>query len=198
MTLLRPYKLALLVGLIFFMPQTGHTSPQDSSDKQVQFAKRLADAAFERTRHFVVYNPAYFKIGYPNGDVPAIFGVCTDVVIRSYRALGIDLQERVHKYLGGDPSIMHRRVVNLKKYFKRHGQSLPITQNPDDYKPGDIVTYRLPKGSSSPWHIAIVSSKKAFLSGRPMIVHNIGRGPKLEDSLFDFKITGHYRYQPDL
>ncbi|MGI9352477.1 MAG: DUF1287 domain-containing protein [Rhizobiaceae bacterium] len=187
-----------LAGFLFTAASAGHASPQNSGDKQLQFAGRLADAALERTKHFVVYNPAYFKINYPNGDVPAIFGVCTDVVIRSYRSLGIDLQERVHKFLGGDPSIMHRRVANLKKYFKRHGKSLPITEDPKDYQPGDIVTYRLPKGSSSPWHIAIVSSKKAFLSGRPMIVHNIGGGPKLEDSLFDFKITGHYRYQPDL
>ena len=168
------------------------------SEKQLTFAERLAKAALERTNHLVIYNSAYIKIDYPNGDVPAYFGVCTDVVIRTYRALGVDLQKLVHTRLGGDRNIAHRRVVNLKKFFARYGKSLKVTKNPDDYQPGDIVTYRLPKGSSSPTHIAIVSSRKSLFSGRPMIVHNIGMGPRLEDALFDFKITGHYRYRPKI
>ncbi len=171
---------------------------KNQQDSNLTFADRLASAALERTNHFVIYNPAYIKIDYPNGDVPAYFGVCTDVVVRAYRALGVDLQQLVHKRLGGDRNIAHRRVVNLKKFFARYGKSLQVTNNPSDYKPGDIVTYRLPKGSSSPTHIAIVSARKSFLSDRPMIVHNIGLGPRLEDALFDFKITGHYRYHPGI
>ena len=171
--------------------------PTNQSNNTLTFAERLAKAAMERTNHFVIYNPAYIKISYPNGDVPAYFGVCTDVVIRSYRALGVDLQKLVHTRLGGDRNIAHRRVVNLKRFFARYGKSLKITKNPSNYKPGDIVAYRLPKGSSSPTHIALVSSRMSLISGRPLIVHNIGFGPKLEDALFNFKITGHYRYHPN-
>ncbi len=163
----------------------------------ISFADKLAAAALERTNHFVIYNPKYMKIGYPNGDVPSFFGVCTDVVIRAYRSLGVDLQSEVHKRLGGDRNIAHRRVNTLRRFFGRYGQSLKITKNPANYKPGDIVTYYIPGGRFSTTHIAVVSSRKT-LFGRPMIVHNIGFGPQLEDALFDFKITGHYRYLPTL
>ena len=159
------------------------------------FGDKLAAAALERTNHFVIYNPKYMKIDYPNGDVPRYFGVCSDVVIRSYRALGIDLQKLVHERMGGDRNIAHRRVANLRRYFTRYGKSLKISKNPEDYKPGDIVTYHLDKSRYSNKHVAIVSSRKS-LSGQPLIVHNIGLGPQLEDALFKFKITGHYRYTP--
>lgn len=164
---------------------------QSQSKKTVQ--QRLADAALERTKNLVIYNPQYFKIPYPNGDVPAHFGVCTDVIIRAYRAIGIDLQKDVHQKMGGDRNIAHRRVKVLEKFFTRYGRKLPVTDNPADYKPGDIVTYYLDKAISSRDHIAIVSDKVGT-SGAPMIIHNIGLGPKLDDDLFSFKITGHYRY----
>jgi len=129
------------------------------------------------------------------GDVPAMYGVCTDLVVRAYRMLGVDLQALVHAArLGtGDTSIDHRRTKTLRRFFARHGTSVPITDFPEDYRPGDIVTYHQPLGRGSQLHIAIVSDVIAA-SGRPMIVHNRGWGPQLEDALFYNKITGHYRY----
>lgn len=169
----------------------------------------LVEAALERTGHSITYDGTYYSIKYPGGDVPADIGVCTDVVIRSYRKLGIDLQELVHedmktnfskypsKRIWGlnrpDPNIDHRRVPNLQVFFKRHGKSLPVTNDLKDYAPGDIVTWMLPGNLP---HIGIVTNRYVASSGTPKIIHNIGRGPELEDALFMYPITGHYRYHP--
>ncbi len=169
----------------------GEKKENKTEKKSVQ--ERLAIAALERTKHLVIYNPKYYKIPYPNGDVPAHFGVCTDVVIRAYRAIGIDLQKDVHEKMGGDKNIAHRRVKVLEKFFKRFGQSLAVSKNPKNYKPGDIVTFYLKEAISSKDHIAIVSDKIG-ISGNPMIIHNIGLGPKLDDDLFSYQIRGHFRY----
>ena len=159
------------------------------------FGAKLAAAARRQTSHFVFYNPAYVKIAYPMGDVPSYFGVCTDVVVRAYRALGIDLQVEVHKSGAGsgDTNIDHRRVEVLRSFFGRAGTSLPITANPSDYKPGDIVTYYMRNGWLSKTHIAIVAAEKTA-TGVPLIVHNRGWGVQAEDWLFAEKITGHFRY----
>ena len=155
----------------------------------------LAAVARRQTSHFVFYNPAYMKIGYPMGDVPSYMGVCTDVVVRAYRALGIDLQELVHKSGAGsgDTNIDHRRVEVLRRFFARAGTSLPITASAGDYKPGDIVTYYMPNGWLSKTHIAIVAAEKTA-TGVPLVVHNRGWGVQAEDWLFAEKITGHFRY----
>lgn len=160
------------------------------------FGRALAAAALRQTTEFVVYTDAYRKLAYPMGDVPALFGVCTDVVIRAYRALGIDLQELVHgaRIGSADTSIAHRRTFTLRRYFASRGASVPITDFAEDYLPGDIVTYDRPQNSGSRDHIAIVTDIPAP-SGRPMIVHNRGWGPQLEDALFVDRITGHYRYR---
>ena len=159
------------------------------------FGAALAAVARRQTSHFVFYNPAYMKIGYPMGDVPAYFGVCTDVVVRAYRRLGIDLQVQVHKSGAGsgDTNIDHRRVEVLRRFFARAGTSLPLSANPADYKPGDIVTYYMPNGWLSKTHIAIVAAEKTA-TGVPLIVHNRGWGVQAEDWLFAEKITGHFRY----
>lgn len=166
----------------------------------------LANAALKRTEQNIVYNGRYFKIDFPNGDVPKNIGVCTDVVIRSYRALGVDLQKLVHddiqqhfdrypaKRIWGqskpDTNIDHRRVPNLATFFSRHGETLSKSNNPSDYQAGDIVTWKLENNLP---HIGIVANKKGT-SGNPLIIHNIGAGPKLEDALFSYTITGHFRY----
>jgi hypothetical protein len=170
-------------------PQRKGTAPAND------FGAALAAVARRQTSHFVFYNPTYMKIGYPMGDVPSYFGVCTDVVVRAYRALGIDLQERVHNSGAGsgDTNIDHRRVEVLRRFFARAGTSLPITGNPGDYKPGDIVTYYMPNGWLSKTHIAIVAAEKTA-TGVPLIVHNRGWGVQAEDWLFAEKITGHFRY----
>ena len=140
------------------------TQPAERKDAASinDFGAELAAVARRQTSHFVFYNPAYMKIAYPMGDVPAYFGVCTDVVVRAYRALGIDLQVLVHKSGAGsgDTNIDHRRVEVLRRFFARAGTSLPITANPADYKPGDIVTYYMPNGWFSKTHIAIVAAEK--------------------------------------
>jgi len=176
---------------------------------QASFEADLVAAALERTTHPVRYDGAYVRIGYPNGDVPASQGVCTDVVIRSYRALGIDLQQAVHEDMTAnfaayparaiwnqdrpDPNIDHRRVPNLQAFFRRKGGELPISGESRDYRPGDLVTWVLPGNLP---HIGIVTDRSAPATGNPLIVHNIGSGPQLEDMLFHYRITGHYRYAP--
>lgn len=176
---------------------------------EASFVSRLSSAAIEQTRHVVIYNGAYRKIPYPMGDVPAHYGVCTDVVIRAYRQLNIDLQQKVHEDMQGsfklypklwglakpDSNIDHRRVPNLQTFFTRHGQSLPLSTDVRDYQPGDLVTWLLPNNMT---HIGIVVDRYAEDGHTPLIVHNIGAGPKLEDVLFAYQLTGHYRYQPDV
>lgn len=160
------------------------------------FGQRLARAAEAQTASFVIYNDAYRTISYPMGDVNGLFGVCTDVIVRAYRALGLDLQALVQEARAGtgDRSIDHRRTEILRRFFSTQGESLPITSYPEDYRPGDIVSYYRPQNRRTRAHIAIVSSVMAP-SGRLMIVHNRGWGPELEDALFVDQITGHYRYR---
>jgi uncharacterized protein YijF (DUF1287 family) len=164
--------------------------------------KRLVAAADDRPKHPARYDPAYVRIPYPNGDVPSNSGVCTDEIIRIYRMVGIDLQKLLHEDIAAhrsaypsaqlDTNIDHRRVPNLRVFFSRKGRSLPMTHNAADYLPGDIVTWELPGGHD---HIGMVVDRKSWL-GRPLVEHNIGEGPRIENVLFDWKITGHYRYGP--
>jgi len=169
-------------------------------------AEELASAALLLTEQEVFYDPSYYAIYYPNGDVPADRGVCSDVVIRAYRELGIDLQKEVHEdmltHFGlypdiwglsrPDANIDHRRVPNLMKYFERHGREMPITNSPADYQPGDIVCWNL---GGAITHIGIIVNIRSPEGSRPMVVHNIGSGQVLEDCLFDYRIIGHYIYQ---
>jgi uncharacterized protein YijF (DUF1287 family) len=181
-------------------------SPQaDETRARQEFTRRLVAAAVERTHHRVRYVSDYVRIPYPGGDVPADTGVCTDEVIRAYRAVGVDLQKEVHEDMAQnfaayptnwrrtqpDSNIDHRRVPNLMVFFRRKGESLPITTRAEDYAPGDLVTWDLSRGVP---HIGIVVDQKSRWSGRYEIVHNIGQGPMMEDVLFNWKITGHYRY----
>ena len=159
------------------------------------FGNALAEAAIRQTREFGIYDARYMRIGYPRGDVPGLYGACTDLVIRAFRAVGVDLQRLVHESRSGsgDRSIDHRRVQVLRRYLAVHGETLPVTDVAEDYKPGDIVTYYRPYNRATTSHIAIVTGIAAP-SGRPMIVHNRGWGPQLEDALFADQITGHYRF----
>ena len=173
---------------------------------QTDFFAQLADSAYTLTKQRVQYDPSYIKIDYPNGDVPSNKGVCTDVVIRAYRKLGIDLQKEVHEDMKAnfdkypnkwglsrpDKNIDHRRVLNLMAFFTRHGTVKKISKEPDDYKPGDIVCWDLGQGVT---HIGIVSRIKSEDKQRNLIIHNIGAGQVLEDCLFSFKIIGHYTYK---
>ncbi|MDB2437309.1 DUF1287 domain-containing protein [Hellea sp.] len=168
----------------------------------------LVTAAQDRLKQRVSYNGAYMKLDYPGGDVPAHIGVCTDVIIRSYRAAyGFDFQEAVHEDMKAnfsaypkiwgltrtDRNIDHRRVPNLETYLKRQGADVGISKKASDFKPGDVVSWRL--AGSLP-HIGIVSDRKAR-DGTPLIIHNVGAGPKEEDVLFAYKMNGHFRFVPD-
>lgn len=169
-------------------------SPQPVPKTPEAFGMALAAAAEAQTRNFVVYNDEYRSLRYPGGDVSPLFGVCSDVVIRAYRALGIDLQKAVHEARAGagDVSIDHRRTETLRRFFSKRSSNLPVTSYAEDYLPGDIVTYERPQNRHGQAHIAIVSTQTGP-SGRPMIVHNRGWGPQIEDALFVDHITGHYR-----
>jgi hypothetical protein len=189
-----------------FAPQLAQSRPS-AGTRQQEFVKKLVAAAIERTNHPVRYVGAYVRIPYPGGDVPANTGVCTDEIIRSYRAVGIDLQKEVHEdmvqnfaaypsnRLWGlthpDSNVDHRRVPNLMLFFSRKGEALPITTRSEDYAPGDLVTWDL--GGNVP-HIGMVVDQKEPASNRYLVVHNIGAGPKMEDVLFGWRITGHFRY----
>jgi uncharacterized protein YijF (DUF1287 family) len=182
-------------------------SNPSSEVRRREFTQRLVASAIARTHHVVRYDPAYVRIPYPGGDVPADTGVCTDEIIRSYRSVGVDLQKEVHEDMAQnfdlyprrwrwltsrpDSNIDHRRVPNLMVFFARKGESLALSARGEDYAPGDIVTWDL--GGGVP-HVGLVVDRKSSQSGRYMIVHNIGQGPRMEDVLLNWKITGHYRY----
>ncbi len=190
----------IILGLIFFL-SLGH-----SAQSQNTFYDSLSNAAIALTNQNVTYDPTYFSIPYPNGDVPSNKGVCTDVVIRAYRKVGIDLQKEVHEDMKAnfnlypkkwgltktDKNIDHRRVPNLMTFFVRHGEVKSKTINPSDYLPGDVVCWDLGGGVT---HIGLVVNKKSNDKARYLIVHNIGGGQVLADCLFQFKIIGHYRYK---
>jgi hypothetical protein len=215
----RPVRLGRAIPFLLFLPipLVGLSVPvlpssQSALSGSAQgFLDRFVAAAMERAHHIVRYDPAYVRIPYPGGDVPPSTGVCTDEVIRAYRAVGIDLQKEVHEDMAThisayprnwhrsasgpnsatDPNIDHRRVPNLMVFFARHGQSLPLSPDASDYRPGDLVTWNL---GGAITHIGIVVSEKSPQTRRYLIVHNIGQGPQMEDVLFNWKIIGHYRY----
>jgi len=190
---------AIVVLLLLSLPGAAQSTPTA--------AERLVAAAYAQIGVTRVYDPSYRRIAFPGGDVPLDRGVCSDVVVRAYRGIGTDLQRLVNDDMrqhfaaypqlwglaGPDPNIDHRRVANLARFFARHGTTLAVSAAPQDYRPGDIVTWRLPGGIA---HIGLVADR--LVDGRPLIVHNIGAGAQLEDVLFAFTITGHYRYLPEV
>lgn len=172
----------------------------------VRAQSELVTAARSQVGKTTTYDPAYISLKYPGGDLPIEKGVCTDVVIRALRtAFSADLQKLVHEDMASnfsaypkiwglkrtDRNIDHRRVPNLQKFFERRGLKLAVTQNASDYQPGDLVTCTLPPNLP---HIMIVSDEKTA-DGRPLIIHNIGRGAQEEDCLFTYPLTGHYRWK---
>ncbi|HEU4889257.1 MAG TPA: DUF1287 domain-containing protein [Thermoanaerobaculia bacterium] len=190
---------AILLATLSLSPLLSiSASAQPALQKMIEGAKRQVGV----TRS---YDPAYRRIPYPNGDVPRETGVCTDVVIRAYRHAGADLQRLVHEDMKTsfsvypknwglrrpDTNIDHRRVPNLATFFRRKGQALPVTRRGADYRPGDIITWRLSSGVP---HIGVISDVAVRGTDRHLVVHNIGAGAQIEDVLFGYALTGHYRY----
>jgi uncharacterized protein YijF (DUF1287 family) len=185
----------LVAALAFILTSTALAEPP-----------ALVLAARLQTQSRVIYDGSYTRLSYPMGDVPADRGVCTDVIIRAYRAIGIDLQVLVHEDMRTnfgayprnwglsrpDSNIDHRRVPNLQKFLARAGAQKAVSQSPASYLPGDLVTWMLPGNLP---HIGVVSDRRSGSSGRPLVIHNIGAGPTEEDMLFAYPITGHYRYK---
>lgn len=185
------------------VPIPENTTSTEIASPQI---RKLLENTVEQTRTTRGYTQDYFVIGYPNGDVPAETGACTDVIIRSFRSAGIDLQKEVHEDMEAnfpaypkkwglsktDRNIDHRRVPNLQTFFTRRGKSLPVTNNSSDYQPGDVVSWDL--NGRGMTHIGVVSNLRSRSTGRFLIIHNIGGGVNAEDRLFDWKVTGHFRY----
>lgn len=179
-----------------------------TNQRSKDFSEKLSEAAIAIIDPSIDYDPSYFKIDYPNGDIPKNKGVCTDVIIRSYRKLGIDLQKEVHEDMlenfslypnlkkwgmtSTDTNIDHRRVPNLEVFFERKGIKLPVTENAEDYKTGELVTWMIKDKLP---HIGIITNKKSQDGKRNLIVHNVGNGQVLEDCLFEYKIVGHFKYE---
>jgi uncharacterized protein len=167
--------------------------------------RQMIEAAIEQVNHTKSYDPAYVKLPYPNGDVPLQTGVCSDVVIRAFRKVSIDLQKEVHEDMvknfsqypsrwglkRPDTNIDHRRVPNLMTYFKRQGKALAISAKPQDYLPGDIVAWDLGGGIT---HIGLMTNLVSDDAKTCYVAHNIGAGARVENVLFNWKIIGHYRY----
>lgn len=204
------YIAPLILGLLFYSCQKNGRTESAAflvSQNSPTFEQKLSEAAISIIDQSIDYDPAYFSIKYPNGDIPKNKGVCTDVIIRTYRKLGIDLQKEVHEDMLAnfslypnikkwgmtktDTNIDHRRVPNLEVFFERKGEKLSVTQNGKDYKTGEIVTWMI--NNKLP-HIGIITSNKSKDGQRNLIVHNVGGGQVLEDCLFEYKIVGHYRY----
>jgi hypothetical protein len=181
----------------------GATAPRS---RPSAFIQRLLEGAHAQVGVTLYYDGSYRPITFPGGDVPLERGVCADVLVRAYRSAGIDLQALVHRDMQRafeeyprqwglsrpDPNIDHRRVANLVTFFRRHGEVLPLSSRPEEYEPGDIVTWRLPSGRP---HIGLVSDRSR--GGRPLVIHNLRTGVKVEDTLFSYPVTGHYRYGPE-
>ena len=191
---------AFIISILLFISTINFVASQNS------FFTKLSSSAMELTKQNVVYDPSYFSISYPNGDIPEGKGVCTDVIIRAYRSLNIDLQKEVHEDMKAnfskypknwglshtDKNIDHRRVPNLMVFFKRNGEVKAISNVATDYESGDIVCWNLGGGTT---HIGLVVANKSSDGERNLVVHNIGSGQVLADCLFDYKIIGHYRYE---
>ncbi len=187
----------------------GPTAPARGYGFDPGMGPRLVEAARAQTRSPVRYDGAYVKIAYPWGDVPGDTGVCTDVLVRAYRQMGFDFQQMMHEDMRQafsyypsaeiyglkepDPNIDHRRVVNMEAFLERHAQNLTPTRNPQDYQPGDIVSWRI---SGTQPHMGIVSDKRDERTGVPYVIHNIGAGVKEENMLFLSPPVGHYRFAP--
>ena len=195
-------------GLLFFLLSINILLCPALAERGSKIADLIAGAR-RQIGKTILYDGSYQRISYPGGDIPLEKGVCTDVIVRAYRELDIDLQKEVHQDMSAhfsaypskriwglskpDSNIDHRRVPNLKKFFERNGKKIPLSPKAQKAKPGDLLTWMLPAGLP---HIGIVSDRRTPDGKRHLVIHNIGRGAQEEDVIEKYKLTGHYRYTP--
>jgi uncharacterized protein len=208
--------LALLAGASCQRRAAGTSRPLRPPEQQTETRalptnssptlKLIIDGAADQIGKTTSYDASYQKLEYPNGDVPIETGVCSDVIVRAFRKGGVDLQKDLHEDMksnfsayptrwglkGPDANIDHRRVPNLQTYFSRKGKSLSTGGGAETFLPGDVVTWDLQLGGTE--HVGMVVNVWYKPTQRYLIVHNIGAGTRMEDVLFAWKITGHYRY----
>ena len=206
-----------LVGVVLAFPHQagglwqGIVTPSAADTPRLAVApeaEALIRAAEGQVGVTIIYDPAYVALDFPGGDVPPERGVCTDVLVRAFRAAhGIDLQAAVNADMKADfaaypanwgltrpdRNIDHRRVPNLARLMQRMGAELPLSSDPAAFLPGDIVTSLLPGNLP---HVMIVTDRPGVEA--PMVVHNIGAGTRVEDRLFDHPLTGHFRPGPEV
>lgn len=196
---------ALIVLTLSCHRDSGITRVRSLPANSSPAVRRVVESANAQTEQTRYYDQSYVQISYPGGDVPMERGACTDVVVRAFRQGGVDLQQEVHEDMlqnfaaypqkwglkKPDANIDHRRVPNLRAFFERKGKGLPVTRKAEDYLPGDVVTWDLGHHTD---HIGLVTNVWSDETGNYLMVHNIGNGVKMENVLFAWTITGHYRY----
>ena len=192
----------MLAGVLLFMLAITGLVPEGQASSRIS---RVLEGAYQQVGTTTIYDASYRRLSFPGGDIPIERGVCSDVLVRAYRHAGLDLQLLVNQDMSRsfrdypqlwglskpDSNIDHRRVPNLAAFFRRNGKKLPASTRVSDYGAGDIVTWRLTSGVP---HIGLVADR--LQRGRPLVIHNIGAGAQVEDVLFSYAITGHYRYDP--
>lgn len=208
--------IAVGLGIWFGRPLMPLLNAQTASTEQAEILsasldragdpqQRLAAAALRHSLEPIVHDPAYYRIAYPNGDIPAGKGAAADVVIRCLRRVGVDLQVAVHEdmkahfadypqlwnAMGPDTNIDHRRVANLQRFFERHATPLTTAREVAEYRPGDIIIWSLPNAEK---HIGIVVPGPGEHMSEPWVVHNAGAGVRWENILFDYRVEAHFRY----
>lgn len=190
---------------VAFLLLAGDAAPQipPARGASSELRARIAVGARRQVGVTRIYDPSYWRLRYPGGDLPLERGVCADVVVRAFRAIGVDLQRELHEDMrrhfsaypkmwrlsGPDSNIDHRRVPNLMRFFERRGKSLGARNR--SFEAGDVVAWRLPGGL---YHIGVVAPERTLDRGRPLMIHNIGAGAQQEDVLFTYEIIGHYRW----
>lgn len=201
--------------LIPFLKATQVVTSMENADLLISSLKEsngfgggLAAAALAHSGEKITYDPSYYKIAYPNGDLPANKGVAADVIVRCYRSMGMDLQVLVHEDMSEnfrgypglwgaaapDTNIDHRRVANLQRFFEHKGRTITASRNASDYLPGDIVVWELGNAEK---HIGIIVPGPGDRAEEAWVVHNMGAGVKWENILFDYSVQRHFRYPAD-
>ncbi len=180
--------------------------------QEVSRVETFIHAARQAALQAETYDASYVKINPVNGDIPPDRGVCTDVVIRGLREVGIDLQALVNEDIKRrrdqynlrqwdqtqpDRNIDHRRVANLMVYFEGEDDPFQTINAPDSsWQPCDLVVWNLNNSGGLCYHIGVISNTKGA-SGDYEVIHHLRGHDRVADALHEWTILGHYRPQLD-